>query len=196
MEITAVLTRESLEKLLVHLDNDPERAGERYESLRQGLLKFFAWRGCTCPEELADEVIDRVARKIAQGEEILNIRGYVTGVARFVHRETVKAGERHEAILRQMPRNADVENPMTEDDRLECIRACLRALPEESYKLVMAYYQDDKKGRIESRRQMARQMDVSPDTLRMRLLRLRAKLEECVVDCVNRRPGRGKRVSI
>jgi hypothetical protein len=58
------LTEEAFAKFLAQLDPDTERAGERYETLRLTLVKFFDWRGAHFPEECADETFNRVARKI------------------------------------------------------------------------------------------------------------------------------------
>src|ERR1051326_8598780 len=84
------LTRESLEKFLNCLDEDWERAGEKYLTVRLSLIRFFEWRGCVFSEDHADETIDRVARRINQGEEIRNLRGYIVGVARFLLKEIIK----------------------------------------------------------------------------------------------------------
>src|SRR5215468_1188617 len=85
-----VLTKDSLDGLLARLDADRERAGEKYETLRLGLIRFFEWRGASTPVEHADETLDRVARKLHQGEEIRDLPAFVAGVARFVFLEVVK----------------------------------------------------------------------------------------------------------
>ncbi|HTD24465.1 MAG TPA: sigma-70 family RNA polymerase sigma factor [Terriglobales bacterium] len=184
-----MLTKEALEKLLTCLDEDRERAGEKYQTLRTGLARFFEWRGCAFPEDHADEAIDRVARKIAQGEEIRNIQSYVTAVARFVSMEVVKEREKHQAALSLLPRDPVRQEPVDEDTRLECVRRCLQALAPESSQLIIAYYQDDGRNKIAVRKKLAQQLGISPHTLRMRLQRLRSKLEECVVDCLRANPA-------
>ncbi len=65
-----VLSKSSFDQFLANLDSDQNRAGQKYEALRQRLVKFFEWRACSYAEELADETIDRVVRKIDLGEEI------------------------------------------------------------------------------------------------------------------------------
>jgi hypothetical protein len=49
---------------LACLDPDPARTGEKYEALREALVKFLDWRGALFPEELVDETFNRVARKL------------------------------------------------------------------------------------------------------------------------------------
>jgi DNA-directed RNA polymerase specialized sigma24 family protein len=192
MEIATVLTRESLEKLLLCLDGDPERAGEKYETLRLGLVRFFEWRGCAFPEDHTDETIDRVAKKLIQGEEIRDIYKYSAGVARFVYLETVKEWEQQEAALRERPAAPIADSTAAEEAHLECLRRCLRALPTESSQLILAYYQDMGSTKIAARKRLAQQLGVSQHTLRMRLQRLRAKIEECVVGCVQSQSGRNR----
>ena len=57
------MNRDELEALLKFLDPDRERAGERYETVRSRLIRLFEWRGCSSPEDLADEEI--LARLLA-----------------------------------------------------------------------------------------------------------------------------------
>src|SRR5690242_4941740 len=64
------LTQETFDRLLSYLDTDRELAGEKYEKIRQRLLKFFKWRGCLNPEEYTDKTIDQVARRVCEGVEL------------------------------------------------------------------------------------------------------------------------------
>jgi len=187
VEITLVLSKDALEKLLFHLDEDRERAGEKYETLRLGLIRFFEWRGCAFSEDHADETIDRVARRIVQGEEIRNIHNYTAGVARFVFMEIVKEREKQQMALRQLPPDPVREENPEDDTRAECLRRCLQALPPESLQLMMDYYRSEGRNKIDLRKKLAQQRDISAHTLRMRLQRLRGKLEECIADCLNSR---------
>jgi len=54
-------TQEEFANLLNWLAADRDTAGRKYESIRAGLVKIFVSRGCVDAEDLADEVIDRVA---------------------------------------------------------------------------------------------------------------------------------------
>ena len=60
------LTQAAFDSLLEWLDPDRARSGEKYEKIRLRLIKIFACRGCSIPEELADRTIDRVARKVGE----------------------------------------------------------------------------------------------------------------------------------
>ena len=67
------LTAEAFAKLLACLDPDAETAGEKYEAIRQKLVKFFDWRGAHFPEDCADETLNRVTRKIDEGDVIQDV---------------------------------------------------------------------------------------------------------------------------
>ena len=182
-----MLTRDLLDSLLSCLDQDRERAGEKYETLRRGLVRFFEWRGCVLADQHADETIDRAARKIGQGEQVRNIHSYLVAVARFVYLEVAKEQEKVSAALRQIPQSSPTPEPKSEDLRLDCVRACLQSLPAESSQLLMDYYQGQTRTKIDSRRRMAENSGISPHAFRMRLHRIRLKLEECAMDCMRRR---------
>src|SRR5215831_13213906 len=87
------LTPETFEKLLEWLDRDRNRAGEKYEYIRMRLIKRFASRGCTEPEELADETLTRVAHKLKQisGAYIGNPASYCLGVANKIFLEYLRS---------------------------------------------------------------------------------------------------------
>ena len=82
------LKQEDFDRLLCWLDSDPDRAGLIYEKIRWRLIAILASRGCTCPEELADETIDRVARRVIdiQASYVGDQAIYFLGVMNNVHR--------------------------------------------------------------------------------------------------------------
>src|SRR5690242_7602920 len=53
---------EDLDRLLMRFDPDPVHAWECYDKLRKRLVIFFEHNHCLEAEELAEEVLDRVAR--------------------------------------------------------------------------------------------------------------------------------------
>src|SRR5262249_36737017 len=85
------ITATGFSRLLARLDSDAERAALEYERLRRALIKFFDWRGAWPPEECADEVLDRLARRLEEQTIIGSVPGYAHGIARLVlmerHRE-------------------------------------------------------------------------------------------------------------
>lgn len=182
-----VLTQEAFDRLLVSLDADRERAGQKYERMRLKLVKYFEWRGIASPDGEVDETINRVARRIQEGAEIQNLNAYFYGVARIVFTELLKVRTRERQELD--PSDA-VELPAAyddtdEDERRTCLDRCLRRLSDENRGLIMEYYQDDEKGRkIEGRKRLAARLGIPLNALRIRAHRIRNGLEACVRACV------------
>jgi len=52
------------ETLLGWLDRDRDVAGEKYETIRSGLVRIFVSKGFSDAEHLADETIDRVIKRL------------------------------------------------------------------------------------------------------------------------------------
>ncbi|MFN7945445.1 MAG: sigma-70 family RNA polymerase sigma factor [Blastocatellia bacterium] len=181
------LTGEAFARFLSCLDSDTERAGEKYESVRLMLLKFFDWRGAHFPEECADETINRVIRKIDEGETIRDIPTYCQGVARLVFLETLKRADSKRADIEEVSQlELAAPEPETEDPRLACFNRCLAELPPESRQLIMQYYQDEKRARINNRQSLAERLGLPLNALRSRAQRIRNRLEECVSRCLKK----------
>jgi DNA-directed RNA polymerase specialized sigma24 family protein len=179
-----VLTQAAFDKLLALLDADRERAGERYEILRQKLVKFFEWRGSRSPEDHADQTINRVTRKIDEGEEIENIQAYCYAVARLLLMETLKEQKRAQTAIDQLPSPVQVSDDDGPELLHECFEKCLGSLPPESRELIIGYYQQEKRAKIDRRKEQAAKLGIPLNALRIRAHRIRAKLEECVGNCV------------
>lgn len=181
------LTGEALARFLNCLDPDTERAGEKYESVRLMLLKFFDWRGAHFPEECADETINRVIRKVDEGEMIRDIPTYCHGVARLVFLETLKRADSRRADIEDVSQmDLAAPEPEPEDQRLACFNHCLRELPPESRQLIMQYYQDEKRAKINNRQSLAERLGLPLNALRSRAQRIRNRLEECLTRCLKK----------
>ena len=63
-----MLNKDALEDLLRAFHADREQASHHYQALRERLIRFFQWNRTEMPEELADEVIDRLARRFAKNK--------------------------------------------------------------------------------------------------------------------------------
>ena len=173
-----VLCQEDFDRLLLWLDPDPERAGVIYEKIRWRLIAILASRGCPLAEELADETIDRVARRVAdiQARYIGDRAIYFLGVMNNVH---------HEYLKQPLPRLIEGGD---NSDELEsthlCLDNCLEKLPPHSRQIIERYYAETKRAKIDLRKRIAREFGVSLNTLRLRALRIRAKLQACIKQCM------------
>src|SRR6185503_158519 len=82
-------TKEEFDSLMTWLASNGEDPGWKYEHIRQSLVKVFSWNGCRDPEDLADDAINRVTRKVP--EIMINYTGdpalYFFGVAKKMLQE-------------------------------------------------------------------------------------------------------------
>ena len=174
------LSQVDFEHLLAWLDEDRERAGLEYEKVRRRLTTIFASRGCRVPEELADETIDRVSRRVGdiqatyQGNKLL----YFLGVANNVHHEYVK----RPTLPAEMP---VVASGMNEEQTYDCLELCLGKLTERSQHLIRQYYAADKSAKINLRKSLAEQLGITNNALRARALRIREGLQNCIERCLS-----------
>jgi DNA-directed RNA polymerase specialized sigma24 family protein len=183
---------DEFEALLAQLDPDRERAGERYEMIRRKLVRFFEWRGCSGAEDLADETINRVARRLQEGVELRSSDpyGYFCGVAHLVYKEVLRRASRERHALEKANRPPPFQPPKEEeppDRRLECLRRCLDRLPPEQRHLVLRYHQ--RENNIRNRQTFARELEIPLNALRIRVHRVRRKLEVCIHECLHPAPA-------
>jgi len=175
------LSKPQLDALLAALGSGSGEDGERYVKLRDKLVDFFLWNRSNRPQEDADEAMDRLAKRLAEGEPVVNLASYAQKIARLVLLES-NARSRREAAVTQFsvtlaPDRSQEEGGEKTLDRLE---PCLKELPAESRALIVEYYSGTGAASIETRRKMALRLGVSANTLRNRALRLRRELEECI----------------
>ncbi len=193
-----VLTSDALDRLLTFLDHDRDRAAEKYEGLRQMLIMFFDRRRVSSPEDQTDETINRVARRLSEGEEITaSPNTYFYAVARNVWRELLAKPELIRSSIDELPRArlpaddpaalGDVMAARVKKERmLDCLEQCLSELPVDSSELLVSYYRGDKSARIKSRKELAERLGIPLNALRIRACRLRDKLEHCVRNCLQK----------
>lgn len=179
------LTQEGFDRFLSCLDDDRERAGEKYESIRSKLISFFEWRGAQFAEDQTDETINRVIRKIAEGDQIRDPFTYVYGVARMVALEAARQRERNLSAPEQL-RAVEAQEPDDSETRLECLSTCLQKLSERDRDMIAEYYRDEKGEKIERRRRLAERLGVPLNALRIRVLRVRDKLGSCIEGCLKK----------
>jgi len=65
-----------------------------------------------------------------------------------------------------------------------CLDKCLDKLKANSRRMIEHYYAADKQAKIDLRKQLAAEFGVSLNTLRLRALRIREKLQICIEHCL------------
>ena len=182
------VTQEAFDDLLASLSPDRDCAADRYLEIRRNLVRLFEWRGCSTPDEYADEAINRCARRIAEGEEIRDVATYCIGIGRMLLREMNQERRRAPVSLAHAP---EPQRMPEQDDgdaecRVECLRRCLAQLSPENRNLILTYYQGDKSEKINTRKELTQVFGVAGSTLRMRALRIRETLQGCAENCLRR----------
>lgn len=181
------LSTENLEQLLARLGPDREAAGREYEAVRRKLIDFFDRRGVPSADALADETLDRVARKLAEGADVQHLRAYCYGVARHVSMEWRRArAAEGKALAEVAPHWIRPDSPNVVEARVACLEQCLRDLPAESRDLILEYYTGEGKVHLAGRRQLAESLSVPYGTLTTRAYRIRVQLEECLRRCLQK----------
>lgn len=155
-------------------------AGVQYEIIRAGLIRIFISKGLSDAEDLADEAIDRVIKKLPeimdgyQGEKAR----YFHGVARNIIHE---AKRRKEVATDKIPERWTTETSTT--DKYDCLIECLNLLPYAKRELILDYYLYEGRNKIEHHRQMAEEFGITVGALRTRARHTRKHLGECVQQC-------------
>lgn len=185
------LTREAFDKLMLCLDSDREVAGEKFLQIRRNLVRYFEGRGCALAEDHADETTNRVAKRVYEGEAIQDINSYFFGAARMVLLEVLKEREREQKAFNELPQfelvQPDIEEVEETEQKISCLNKCLQTLPLESRELITQYYQGERRDKIENRQRLANGLGIPLQALRSRAVRLREKLETCILSCLRKK---------
>lgn len=171
------LTPESFAGFLAVLG---ENAGERYEQLRRRLLVYFGAQRHPGAEEAADETLDRAARRLAEGVAVTTVESFVLGIARNVVREGWKKPKVVELDGRRLaaPERAEPQAA------LDCLERCLDRLAPASRSWVERFYTGEGGEKIRARAALAAELGIDANALRVRMHRVRGKLEACVRACL------------
>jgi DNA-directed RNA polymerase specialized sigma24 family protein len=185
------LTGEAFDQLLRAFDTERDNAAQKYECMRRKLVEFFEARGSDSPPDSADEAINRVARRISEGEQIDNLNSYFYGVARLIWLEGLRSRQKEPTPLEPThtpvaPNSAELKiERQHREDRLNCLESCLSTLSPANRILIVEYYREEKGIKIEHRKQQAERLNTTLNGLRLRASRIRAELSECVHSCLD-----------
>lgn len=181
MDRERVLTQAAFDTLLTWLDADRDQAGKKYEDIRRRLIKIFTCRGRPDAEELADETINRVTLKAPDitREYVGDPALYFYGVAQKVFLESLR--KRPHAV-RLPPPPASKSEEMEQEH--ECLERCMERLTASNRELVLEYYQNDKRAKIDRRKKLAERLGIAQNALRIRAHRIRLTLQQCVLGCL------------
>ena len=151
--------------------------------MKSRLIALFEWRGCAGAEDLADETLNRVARRLQEGAAVRSPSGesYVFGVDQRVFQEELGKDRRVEAEAGEIEGLVALE--VGEPGPLQrCFERCLAGLPAADRRLLLRYHDLQHGG--QGRKMLSDELGVSLNTLRIRVYRIRRRLQESVEACL------------
>jgi DNA-directed RNA polymerase specialized sigma24 family protein len=169
------INEESFNNLLARLEPDLSDSTARYKKLRLKLTKFFQWKRCDDPEGLADETVARIIKNTIEGKEIYadNPYVYIFAVAKYVFNEYVRKEIKNKELLGNFS-----EPQIVSSDWEDCRIQCLQKLPPGNLQFLNEYFLGEK-----SSQELADELKISINALRIKIYRLKKDLEACYEDC-------------
>jgi DNA-directed RNA polymerase specialized sigma24 family protein len=183
------ITQEDFDNLLGWFSADADEAGRKYEEIRQGLIRFFRFRGCTEAEDLADETFNRIAQKLEKIKFDDNIKliTYFYSFASNIYLEDFTKRKRNAAKTEDIISSIEQKNQIEEIEKspaIECLEKCLTRETPETRSLLLEYYSREKNEKIELRKKLAEEQNVNIQSLHTRVFRLKKNLRKCLKNCL------------
>lgn len=182
------ITQEAFNRFLNWLHPDSEQAAREYEALRRRVIGWFERRGCAVAEELADQAFDRVIRRVAASTDpsVIKPLPYFYKVVSNLHLEYVEtyAKKRGEQLPETWLEAVQSLGEKTNEQTFHCLENCLQRLPTANRELILAYYQENKRAKIDLRKELAANFGLSLELLRVQVYRIRMTLQKCLTDCL------------
>ena len=181
----------AFQRLLGWLDQGIDSQGERYLDVRDRLVSYFARRNCLASEDLADETLNRVARRLEETGSIDDVTPsrYCYIVAKFVLLESLRQRARQSdmPLSEELLQSAAPEDTDDEPDRtMACLERCLEEVTPSERALILDYYGTESGRSSVGRKQLAARLGLTPNSLAIRAYRIRSRLEGCVRTCLER----------
>jgi DNA-directed RNA polymerase specialized sigma24 family protein len=175
------ISQQQFAGLLLKLGKEPIESGARYEALRTRLIFYFSRKCLDFPEDLADEVLDRLARRLAEGTEIDSLTAFALGIARFVAQEQLskpfQIQVQAETFFDNIPANSPTESM---EETFSGMEYCLNRMTPADVELLERYYLGDGESLIRARKSISETLKISPEAVRQRIFSIRRRLRQCM----------------
>lgn len=187
------LTAEAFEVFLKSLDEDVGKASTIYEDIRKRLIRHFTANQSLIAEDQADEVFNRVARKISEENFILdkeNPYPYFHGIARYILLEYQREKRRKMLGLDDLKVSEEpmfdpaeafkvIDEKMRTAQGLEILKQCREKLSERETVMLDKYDVIAGKDKKLLRERLAADYDKTINALKISINRIRNKLIVC-----------------
>jgi hypothetical protein len=190
------MSQDDFERLLAWLDHDREVAASKYLEIHQRMSLLFRLKGCYCPEDLADTVVDRVAKRLDRAELMRNVYGEHIRVflafTKFVFLEHLNERPVHFSLLPDDATDGtpstNVEQSANTENRQQCLDICLQRLAIDDRELLPLYYRYPPGEKIAHRKKLVQDLKTTRNALTLKVSRLRTSVADCVKRCVQNAP--------
>ncbi len=173
-----------------------------YEQMRRALVIFFAANGCgERADDLPDEVF-RVAEKHPDGSVDADHEGdpppYPWTVAQSIRktqrdkrrRQTESGLKSYREIRKALISRSDSSERFetrVEEQWARCLDKCMANITRTWRYLILEYYKTEETDRERIHQEMAEELGLSTNALRVRMFEIRRTLRECVVTCAQKK---------
>lgn len=190
------------DRLLRLLDPDPAVAEQKYKDLFRRLMKFFQFRHCDSPEDLAQDTMVRVFERsadviISAADPAAFFQGFANNILHEARREAAKRARRQVSLHSERVHSADDLRSSSEEEAMEwppaiaspvrggvaesrhvdmfaVWRQRLWRLQPHERELLVEYYGCDRR----NRRRLAAKMKLTEGALRTRVCRYKASSDD------------------
>jgi hypothetical protein len=182
------MSQDDFDRLLQWFGPDRDISAKKYLGAHERLTRLFQLRGCNGPEDLADQVMDRVAKRldhaspysgIPDSDRIAVLLGFGRHVLQEYWRKRELFGEEFDPDEEPLC----VDETVLKETRARCLDSCLGTLPEDDRRLLLQYHEYEPHGKIEHRKAMAEERRTTLNALRLKACRLKSVVADCVKRC-------------
>ena len=171
---------DTFDRLWRALEPEAVSGSDGFRRCRTKLVKFFVYRRCDDPDNLADETTSRLVKTVRSGREISadHPYRYVYKIAKNVFLEYLRAKEK-----RGIQTDIDDlrEEPLPPEGAEDCWTQCLALVAPERREFLEVYYLDHI-----DRDEFAREQGMTINAMRLTVFRYKRALERCVENCLRR----------
>lgn len=187
----------AFDKLLASLGVDRDAAAREYVIIHHKLTQYFEWNRGFPPEELADQTLDVIARKIGEDGLLRDSKGetvdrprwfaFLLGVARNILRESWRVPK---PPFPDSPPEPEVKRSSAQDCYAQCYDELLQSQRAEEWRFLFEYYKEGAGIAKSRRKRLARRLGISQNALAIRMFRLKRDLkpefDACMAECLKR----------